>query len=322
MLMTRPRPIDGESKRGYIIRLCESNELRGYNELVLLLDKRQAPSIDAVTIDELCELIDDEPDSFSGINFWSSKRRGGITHEYHGNVVHPPAVQKYFYRFCHQCLKEEPYVRGEWHLNHAPVCLKHLILLQDKCPVCRKGQSWDRATLTRCQHCNSSMLDAPSKRAGNHVVNMQKLILAKMQGVPASEEVTNSNPAFKWLEGTEEQSILWRTYMAYMDMAFGREIRWSYIVSPSVESSYEMMAWWFYSFLASPRFLTRVLGQFCRPLEEDSIDSYKDRTLPDLFDWGDDPDFGQQVSQVKVVLDEVDRYQEHFDAALAARMPQ
>lgn len=318
VLMTRPFPFYGESKRGYLLRLCEENGLNGFDDFQKLLRKSNGV-VDSLCMDELINLVGYTSDELSRLTLWSNGNQNNQWHVYHGKVVHNSAAQKYFFRYCPMCLEEEAYVRSEWHINPAPACLRHEILLHDRCSSCHQAQSWSRTSITRCEHCYAPLTGIKVTAAGEHVLSMQRFILAKMQDIDIAGEIVSTNPAFKWLLNIDTDKLLSELYFSYMDIVFGGDHRWSYIVAPSVESSYEMLSMWYYGLLASPRYLTRILGQKGRPLEMDAVDSVRGRKQIPLFDWADMFPDSLPIKD-DYPPQEPDRYEEHFNAALPSRI--
>ncbi len=66
--------------------------------------------------------------------------------------------KSYGYRYCPLCLQESEYFRKEWRLVFSTACLKHNVLLLDRCPHCKKPLSpfiWKnyKTTHFHCPHC-------------------------------------------------------------------------------------------------------------------------------------------------------------------------
>ncbi len=71
-------------------------------------------------------------------------------------------------RFCPVCLAEDEmqYLRVIWRLHVSPICLKHKVLLRNKCPQCGKTQPLEafyrRDGIGTCRHCGQWFSKAPS----------------------------------------------------------------------------------------------------------------------------------------------------------------
>lgn len=69
--------------------------------------------------------------------------------------------------YCPECLRNKNYHRLLWRVNGIQTCITHRILLENKCPLCKKGIKYqDVNTLNKCPYCDvdlSISLNSPSK---------------------------------------------------------------------------------------------------------------------------------------------------------------
>lgn len=318
MLVRRPVPAPGESQRGYLLRIVEENELDGFGNLIELIGKYSGFYLDSLTFDDLRPLTGVTAQEWNNLTLQYQGKTAKSCAYYHGQLLHTSARQKHFYRYCPLCIAEKPFVRSEWHINQAPVCIEHGVILLDWCQSCGKDQTWERTSVAYCNVCKSSLINASAKHAAPHVKVMQSLLLYMMREEEVPQDVIAENPAFEWLVTIDSERVLRHLYLAFMDAVFGAMTRWSFVVSPSVHTSYEMLSFWFYGLLSSPRFLTRTIGELYRPLEQDAVESIRGRRhiieVEDIFDERD----GR--TEMVLMSNELSRYEYHFDAALKARL--
>ncbi|PWK52852.1 TniQ family protein [Pleionea mediterranea] len=142
-----PRPYSDELLSSYIARVSRFFGVTFYTycKLVLEFGRCKSQDIDRslplLTLDKLQRECGYKPpelltQSFS--NLWSipeysfrepsilsTQIRGGLPHNY-------------AFQYCPLCLEEDVYFRNYWRLAFLPVCIKHNILLFDRCPHCQK----------------------------------------------------------------------------------------------------------------------------------------------------------------------------------------
>lgn len=88
--------------------------------------------------------------------------------------------------YCPVCLKKEPYFRKQWRLGISFVCPECECYLVEKCPHCKKGNSFMdvvgnsffEQTLTEfllnCHHCGNDVTQTEPARAKENIVTVQK----------------------------------------------------------------------------------------------------------------------------------------------------
>lgn len=138
----RPTPIEGESWPGYLLRLANSNGLRGLTRLSELLgvskERLLRANIYAVGASlRLPHLRDiDGFDDGSGYRGYLKMRT----------------------RVCPQCLgvDEIPYIRASWDSPIKLHCKEHRKFLLDACPDCCRKLSYSRGWIDKCP-CGSQM---------------------------------------------------------------------------------------------------------------------------------------------------------------------
>jgi TniQ len=149
-----PHPAPDETLMGYLLRLAEDNGYAGIEEIRAALNwgmegmegrlssrccpqpelagLAQGTGFEEVRLRQSCYQIDEDNVVFGGVRV-------------------PEQYIKFKYpKFCPACIAESPHHRWYWDVAHVTVCLKHQLLLIDRCPACRKRVYWDRTSLTAC----------------------------------------------------------------------------------------------------------------------------------------------------------------------------
>ncbi len=160
-LLIRPIPYVDESAASLLIRAAGGN---GYQSVHLMISKSKFYDSGSANSDiTQCE------------RFASILKRLGLSTEYENLAFSRKSPTKvsprkylqayipdFLFRrdarsFCPQCLKEAPYWRRLWLLRPYTVCLKHQILLHDRCFNCKKELGVTRSNISLCNHCGSDL---------------------------------------------------------------------------------------------------------------------------------------------------------------------
>ena len=102
----------------------------------------------------------------------------------------------YGQQFCPLCLEEDerPYLRRNWRLSFVAVCIRHAVLLQDRCGACRRPLAPHRCDtdqrksrrghlgLDRCTYCWGDLGAAPQAVCGDDVELQRDLVQAVVSG--------------------------------------------------------------------------------------------------------------------------------------------
>lgn len=110
-----------------------------------------------------------------------AKRATAMTFQAFVHISNPNLAQRLFWkskevyhgRFCPLCLAEDkvPYLRLEWRLQIVPICVRHGVLLEERCGKCHtklrptfRNDSFDIGT---CGKCGSNLSRTPVTRIGD-----------------------------------------------------------------------------------------------------------------------------------------------------------
>jgi hypothetical protein len=118
-----------------------------------------------------------------------------------GNTMISPVVprarsnQKYGLRFCPLCLGDDliPYFRKIWRVSFYSVCLKHSLLLLDRCCKCEKPLSiykfQDELGFTRCWYCGQEL----SQCFSTFVADDKYLAIQKLSNIISDKKYNCAN---------------------------------------------------------------------------------------------------------------------------------
>lgn len=181
-LLIRPRPMKGESLRGYLLYLGQENEL-GSSLLIQLGDSpskgtekilSEITSWTAIEANELPEV-------------WCTNKKGaGLGHWVWGLPLPLPSVRLTQCAVCPKCLEACPRTRGEWEVKAFCVCPDHGCFLIDKCQGCKQAISWDRSKVVYCR-CGFDLRRADSSPATRDSMALCSLISSRYRGLSTGD---------------------------------------------------------------------------------------------------------------------------------------
>lgn len=162
-LLFTAAPFADESFVGYLLRICELNELESLDWLIELADLKkirrenfnlffdarqnlkQLAKITGVPINKLQSLLYQFEDN-DNIN--QSLIECKVN--FYGNFVSRYFIRREKPRLCPACLKEANYLRRIWEVAPATACPVHKCQLLDVCPSCGESLSWKRPKISIC----------------------------------------------------------------------------------------------------------------------------------------------------------------------------
>ena len=203
-----PHPLPDELLSSWMIRLARANGFKVHNFCALFFGKdRQIWNRDidhhapAWLTDRLAALSGIAPErirattlrAFESVLFERFVAAGGNRWILPLGVFHR-ARRGYGQQFCGQCLAEdrEPYLRRAWRLAVVVLCVRHGVMLEDRCQACGRSLAPHRADmvsragfpertdLSRCAYCRAK-LDGTTRPASAEGVEMQRVIDAVLQ---------------------------------------------------------------------------------------------------------------------------------------------
>jgi hypothetical protein len=142
LMPVRPRPHEGESPRGYLMRVAKANGHRTTHTWLSSQGGQDASPIQrllgrlALGSDELSKLMGPLPTRFGP---WPLPL-GLVPSDF--NHAHR--------RWCPLCLAQEPVLLGVWEIKLMCVCPRHSVWLVEQCPQCAACQRWLGTDIHHC----------------------------------------------------------------------------------------------------------------------------------------------------------------------------
>jgi len=148
-LLFKITPYEGESLRGFLLRLSEANLVRNSAWL------KDVPGL----TEQAQRMVGK---SLHGrIPNWL---RQSATDRVSPAVIDQRHVLGAKAKFCPACLKEEEFWRLEWEHVFYTVCHRHQLLMIERCPQCAKFLKWNRPNLGKCT-CGVHLDEWPAQKA-------------------------------------------------------------------------------------------------------------------------------------------------------------
>jgi hypothetical protein len=196
-LLVRPAPYEGESLRGFLLRLGSENALG--SALLRHLDGCTGP-MSPLSPGSLASSLRMEASEFPkqwSTNWGSERSRPGA----YGLRVPAFHVRISACVVCPACLRASEAIRGEWEISAMCACPDHRCWLIDICPRCRRAISWHRPDPARCR-CGCNLASATVHKAPDSVVAVSALIADCYRGFARFEtlQAVNGHPDLAKLE--------------------------------------------------------------------------------------------------------------------------
>ncbi len=196
-LLVRPAPFEGESLRGFLLRLGSENALG--SALLRHLDEgagRMYPLTPASLASSLRMEVSQFPRQWS-TNWGVERSQSGA----YGLRIPISHVRIGICAMCPACLRVGNAFRGEWEISAMCACPDHRCWLVDVCPHCRRAIPWHRPSPTRCR-CGGNLSAAPIHKAPDCVVEISAVIADRYRGFARFEtlQAINSHPDLAKLE--------------------------------------------------------------------------------------------------------------------------
>lgn len=168
-LPIRPRPFSGESSQAFLVRVSVAN---GYSRPRTLWNKLTNHGLAGMSLlraalrlprHRVSTLTGPFP-TYTRITCSSPQQLRVEDFNHH------------YLRWCPKCLQDEAYLRGDWTLKLSSVCVKHKIVLVDRCPQCFELQDMRYASVA-CQHCSAELGDAIASPADPELIAIQAQLM-------------------------------------------------------------------------------------------------------------------------------------------------
>lgn len=151
LMPVRPRPHEGESTRGYLMRVAKAN---GHRTTHTWLNGQGVQAGSAVQrLLRLLALDSAELSTLTG----PLPARFGPWPLPHGLVASD--FNHGHRRWCPLCLAQEPVLQGVWEIKLTCACPRHSVWLVEQCPQCAARQRWVGTDLSQCA-CGANLAAA------------------------------------------------------------------------------------------------------------------------------------------------------------------
>lgn len=173
-LPVRPRPIPSELASSYLVRVTQANGYESpracwraiYREgCAELSSLKWALRLSRAELDD----IEGPLPSYTGI---TAPMPFGLRAEDFNHMR---------MRWCPVCLAESQHLRTEWGVKLCCVCIRHALILLDRCPACGERQRLERPNLTRCS-CGFELERSRSLPAPPQWVDLHEVLICGLRG--------------------------------------------------------------------------------------------------------------------------------------------
>ena len=183
-LVVTPRPKQGESYMGFILRTSEMNRYTTPTHILNYagMSNNEVRSV-RPPLEKLAKLYGRDVEEFSSINYGKDKNTNyDKVWKVQGVLVPSMYLNIKAAKICPECIIEKGYIESYWDLKHAFVCPIHKRKAITVCPNCGKDLNWFRKGLMTCR-CGQEL----SKLRGEYVEDVNELamfdlIRSKLQG--------------------------------------------------------------------------------------------------------------------------------------------
>lgn len=145
-----------ESTVGYMLRLANANGFRGLKAFKLAIaDMVSCRDIRLMSLADVAAVSSyEERDFWKHIGSHYLPRRHTYFFRFENNET--PSLPREAMNFiapriCPVCVAENGHISHRWDCGLTVHCHKHNLLLQDRCPTCKKYLTWDRPYLLQCK---------------------------------------------------------------------------------------------------------------------------------------------------------------------------
>lgn len=170
-VLFRTEPLDGESPRGYLLRVAEAMELAGADALLKSLGFPDSVTVDTEGLPKVAHALRLDPEEFHGF-FYSARRHFNDRMErlFLGQKIGLTYLNFSTPRVCPKCIGEFGSLPAVWDLALVTACPLHGCCLVDRCPVCKRTLSPTRPRIGQCRcgcdlSCLASEVASPQELA-------------------------------------------------------------------------------------------------------------------------------------------------------------
>ncbi len=158
-----PSPCEGESFRGYLLRISDLNGYHSPNWLLRQLEIPVRPTLDPEYLHRLAKTLRQSPDVLSELQIRMVPNQPNW-YLIGDQPAHRCTVERQRSRYCPTCLSEYGVFDAAWELKPVTSCPRHGNYLVDICDACSRPQTWNREHLHFCK-CGHDLREQKSRAA-------------------------------------------------------------------------------------------------------------------------------------------------------------
>lgn len=247
-LVVRPRPKEGESCTGYLIRVTEANAYPNLAFIVGHVDgniggftkvgkereaRQQWRALEAALDLPQGEFQRRWPRQTYTSDMWTPAPLGSMPLV---KADHASAIT----HICPDCLAEDGYCLALWELRYYTVCHRHRRLMVSHCGACGDQLSVKRPALRRCGYCDADLVAVCKPIPGNTVAWALSDLLAKGVAGQGASPAEHGSIDFPWHSVEDAYVVVdairmmgWMTEMRlkqWLAASQSAEVRQSHIV--------------------------------------------------------------------------------------------
>lgn len=205
LLLRTPLPKNGESYRGYILRLSEANGLStparmlglaGMHDLKIRLAEHP--------VEALTKLTGHDQNIFSEITY--SNNIDGMP-QLSGHKLPKAYLRLRQSHVCPECVSTLGYIPAKWDLLAATVCPIHKRKLIDKCQECSEPLNWFRPGMLTCR-CNAIIVGGKDEPPSLGLIELTQTIWAVMDGKKLSDQDSTLGMPLEYLTNMSLRTLL------------------------------------------------------------------------------------------------------------------
>lgn len=209
LLLRTPAPHPTESLLGFALRVSEQNGYDSPWHIFSLAGFSQGEIVSTgFKVNKFAAILGREPEQFEQITY-RSERDGKefqlLGHPLGGSLTYSPLRLK-TPAICPCCIAENRYIDAFWDLRSAIACPVHGTHVLDRCPACSTPLTWFRPGLLTCK-CGQNLRQLDSRPASSDVIDLMRLLYAKLHRLPMPDNLSNSLPIIE-LWSLPLQSVL------------------------------------------------------------------------------------------------------------------
>lgn len=188
-LLVRPSPFKGESLRGYLLRVGESNGLNDFSLLKYLTKPAEGfYGVPTSVLEHIAQALSLSLEQVEFINYRTADDGFVNGCVFFGHTISLSHLRGNQPAVCPECLADQQATSGLWDLKAVNACHRHGKWLIDQCQSCGQSLSWGRRRVSYCR-CGFDLRASDTKAAPYEVLALTAILSEVVyQDLPATYE--------------------------------------------------------------------------------------------------------------------------------------